>query len=135
MFALALSLAVSSLILEMAIAKRWNWYREVASHNLIINMVGSLLLSYMIGIAFGAAGLIVMTAALVSTAMTIPCYKILNLWCAHEEVILQKKTQIQTTTRDFLRVIWYFMRIVTFPFRAVRWIIAQGNRLSSRFTN
>jgi hypothetical protein len=77
MLSFAIILAFVSFIFEMLIASKFPIWRKLAYSSKLANLALSLLLSYILGIAFGAAGLTVMTAALLSTLMSIPGYNYL----------------------------------------------------------
>ena len=70
-------LAFASFAFEMLIASKFSLWRKLAYKSKLANLTMSILLSYLLGIAFGAAGLITMTAAILSTLMSIPGYTIL----------------------------------------------------------
>jgi hypothetical protein len=70
-------LAFASFAFEMLIASKFPLWRKLAYKSKLANLTMSILLSYLLGIAFGAAGLITMTAAILSTLMSIPGYTIL----------------------------------------------------------
>lgn len=70
-------LAFASFVFEMLIAAKFPFWRKLAHSSKIANLAMSVFLSYILGIAFGAAGLIAMTAAILSTLMSIPGYAML----------------------------------------------------------
>lgn len=78
MLAFVFVLAIASTALELMIASQVPWWRQWSHKSKSFNLINSMFISYILGIAFGAAGLIAMTAGIVSTFMTIPGYSILN---------------------------------------------------------
>ena len=78
MFSFAIMLAVASTIVEMMFAANFPTWRRLAHDYKWINMSISIFLSFVIGVAFGAAGLIAMTAGLISTVLSIPGYAFLH---------------------------------------------------------
>ena len=78
MFAFAIMLAIASTIVEMMFAANFPTWRRLAHEFKWFNMTISILLSFIIGVAFGAGGLIAMTAGLISTVFSIPGYAFLH---------------------------------------------------------
>lgn len=78
MFIMTFMLAIMSAILELMIASQVPIWRQWSHKSKLFNLLNSIFLSYLLGIAFGAQGLIAMTAGVLSTFMTIPGYAILN---------------------------------------------------------
>lgn len=78
MLTMVFLLAIASTALELMIASQFPLWRQWSHKSKLFNLVNSMFLSYLIGLAFGAQGLIAMTAGFVSTFMTIPGYAFLN---------------------------------------------------------
>jgi len=78
MLIMAFMLAIMSAVLELMIAAQIPLWRQWSHRSKLFNLVNSMFISYLIGIAFGAQGLIVMFAGVLSTFMTIPGYALLN---------------------------------------------------------
>lgn len=76
MLTMMLILAGASLIVELMIAHRSKIYRQFVQSGTIQNLIGSFGISYILGWLFGAAGLIVLAAAVLSTVIAIPVYQI-----------------------------------------------------------
>ena len=74
MLSFAIILAFASFIFEMLIASKFPIWRKLAHKSKLANLTLSLVLSYVLGELFGAAGLLVMTAAIISTLLSIPGY-------------------------------------------------------------
>ena len=74
MLSFAIVLAFASFIFEMLIASKFPIWRKLAHKSKLANLTLSLVLSYVLGELFGAAGLLVMTAAIISTLLSIPGY-------------------------------------------------------------
>lgn len=139
MFGFAITLAVASFLVEMMIASKVPLMRQLAKNNLLVNLAISLGLSYFIGIMFGAIGLTAMTAAIISTLMSVPGYAFLE-WTydsekAHAEGgnrIKHKKEQVQVTTKkwtqtlsDFFKIIYGILKVITFPIWIIRSITSK----------
>lgn len=78
MLIMAFMLAIMSAALELMIAAQVPLWRQWSHKSKLFNLLNSMFLSYLIGIAFGAQGLIAMTAGVLSTFLTIPGYALLN---------------------------------------------------------
>ena len=139
MFGFAITLAIASFLVEMMIASKVPLMRQLAKNNLLVNLAISLGLSYLIGIMFGAIGLTAMTAAIISTLMSVPGYAFLE-WAydsekAHAEGgnrIKHKKEQVQVTTdkwtqtlSDFFKIIYGILKVITFPIWIIRSITSK----------
>jgi hypothetical protein len=77
MLTMVFLLAITSTALELMIASKIPAWRRLSAKSPLFNLLNSLLLSYLMGIAFGAAGLIAMSAGVVSTLLSIPGYQFL----------------------------------------------------------
>lgn len=139
MFGFAITLAVASFLVEMMIASKVPLMRQLAKSNLLVNLTISLGLSFIIGTMFGAIGLTAMTAAIISTLMSVPGYAFLE-WAydsekAHAEGgnrIKHKKEQVQVTTKkwtqtlsDFFKIIYGILKVITFPIWIIRSITSK----------
>jgi hypothetical protein len=78
MLTMVILLAIISTALELSIASQVPLWRKWSYQSKLFNLLNSIFLSYIIGFMFGAQGLIVMTAGILSTFMTIPGYALLN---------------------------------------------------------
>jgi hypothetical protein len=78
MLTFVILLALMSTLFEGMIAAKIPLWRKIAYKSKLANLFMSILLSYILGVAFGAGGLIAMTAAILSTIMSIPVYTYLN---------------------------------------------------------
>ena len=146
MFSFAIILAIASTAFELMIAAKVPLWRRLSHKSLLFNLGNSMVLSYLTGIMFGAAGLIAMTAGIFSTLMTIPGYKFLY-WCydspqaqSHGGNMLNHYRQQWTaiklrwgqTLRDFATVIYKTLRIITFPIWFTRDCIAKFQAFKTR---
>jgi hypothetical protein len=122
LLSMMLVLAVASAIFEISIAHKVPFYRKLAGRYLVINLVGSMVLSFVMGLAFGAAGLVVMGAGIISTVLVIPYYKGIAWW---DNGGAETWAQFRQTMTDFGNLIYKLIRFMTFPFRALRWISAK----------
>jgi len=141
MFTLAIMLAMASTIIEISFAAKIPVWRRAAKRNKTINMIISILLSYILGIAFGAGGLIAMSAAMISTVLSIPGYAFLE-W-AYDSPQAQKRggNQIEYYTKrwkqalaDLAQLTYKIIRCITFPIWATRAAILKFNTIKSKLT-
>jgi len=77
MLAMVFLLTVFSAILELMIAAKIPLWRQWSYKSKVFNLLNSLFISYLMGLAFGASGLIAMTSGILSTFLTIPGYTFL----------------------------------------------------------
>lgn len=77
MLTMVVLLAIMSTVLELMIASKVPAWRRLSAKSALFNLLNSLFLSYLMGIAFGATGLIAMTAGVLSTMLSVPGYKFL----------------------------------------------------------
>lgn len=122
-------LAVTSAVLELMIAAKIPAWRQWSHKSKLFNLINSLLLSYLIGIAFGAAGLIAMGAGVISTLLSYPGYKF--LYWMYDSPMAQRhggnlfeytKNKWMTAIKDFFSVIYTILKVITFPIWAARWM-------------
>jgi hypothetical protein len=140
MLIIIIGLAITSAILELMIASQVPLWRQWSHKSKLFNLVNSMFLSYLVGIAFGAQGLIAMSAGLLSTFMTIPGYAFLN-WNydtekaknaggnrykhTREKVKHDIQPKVQQTvaatkevSSDIVKVSGYAFKTIAFPFKA-----------------
>jgi glucan phosphoethanolaminetransferase (alkaline phosphatase superfamily) len=91
-------LSIMSAVLELMIAARIPLWRRLSYKSKLFNLLNSLFVSYLIGLAFGAQGLIAMTAGVFSTFLTIPGYAFLH-WNMDSEKA--RKTPQQNRYQNF----------------------------------
>jgi hypothetical protein len=77
MLIMAFMLAIMSAAFELMIASQVPLWHKWSHKSKLFNLMNSMVLSYIIGIMFGAQGLIVMFAGVMSTFLTIPGYSML----------------------------------------------------------
>ena len=141
MFTLAIMLALASTIIEMSLAAKFPVWRRAAKKNKTINMIISILLSFVLGIMFGAGGLIAMSAGMMSTVFSIPGYAFLE-W-AYDSPQAQKRggNQIEYYNKrwkqalaDLVQLTYKVIRIITVPIWATRNAINKFNTVKAKYT-
>jgi len=129
-------LAIASSIVELMFAARIKWWRQNAYRLKWFNMLISLVLSWILGIMFGAAGLIVMGAAMISTAMSIPGYAFLH-WNYDSpqaeryggNMLSHMREKWVQAFKDLFKVLYTVIRVITFPVWGLRWV---ANKINNR---
>jgi hypothetical protein len=131
-------LAISSTIIELMFAAKITWWRTNAYRFKWFNLIISLVLSWILGFAFGAAGLVVMGAAMISTALSVPGYAFLH-WNYDSEqakkyngnTLSHVRKKWSQAFKDLAKMIYAVIRVLTFPIWSVRWIIQKVNSYKS----
>lgn len=135
MFTFVMMLAVMSTVLELMIAAKIPAWRRLSHKSKLFNLLNSLFLSYIMGIAFGAAGLIAMTAGVISTMLSVPGYALLN-W-AYESpqakqhggnMFVYYKKRWKTAITDLVHLIYKIIKIITFPIWGTRAVMIWFNQ-------
>lgn len=126
-------LALASFLVEMMFAAKVPYWRKNAHRFKWLNMTISLLLSFILGIAFGAVGLITMGAAMLSTIMSIPGYAFLHWNYDTPEAHAQGNDRVKyywnnfhvhwakwrKVLGEFNQLIYAIFRVITFPVRVI----------------
>jgi len=141
LLSMMLILAVTSSVLELMIAAKVPAWRRLSAKNPLFNLLNSLFLSFLVGIAFGASGLIAMGAGVISTVISVPGYKF--LYWNYDSPIAQKhngnmmgyikKKWIQAF-KDLAKVIYSIIRVITFPIWGTRLAIQKYQQFKIRFS-
>jgi len=137
-FSFVIILTLASFLFEMLIAARIPSWRQNAKKYKMFNLIISVFLSFVMGALFGAAGLIVMTAAILSTLLSIPGYAFLY-WCfdspqAHINGGNQYqyyKTKTVTVISDLIKLVYKILRIITFPIWGTRFLMQKYRAIRS----
>lgn len=114
------------------IASKVKWWRQKSYQSKLFNMLNSLFLSFLIGLAFSASGLIAMGAGVISTVLTVPGYKFLH-WNYDSEqaqkhngnMMQHMKSKWLQTIKDFFTLVYKILRIITFPIWGTRWAVTK----------
>lgn len=138
LFSMMIVLAITSTILELMIAAKIPAWRRWSYNSKLFNLINSLALSYLMGIAFGAAGLIAMGAGIISTLLSYPGYKF--LYWMYDSPMAKKhggnmfeytKKKWMTAFKDLFQVIYTVIKVITFPLWVTRWIFQKLAKLNS----
>lgn len=122
-------LAVTSTLLELMIAAKIPAWRRLSAKSPLFNLLNSLFLSFLVGIAFGAAGLIAMGAGVISTVLSVPGYQFLywnydSPMAQHYggNMLKHQKKKWASAISDLFKLIYKIIRIITFPIWGLRWL-------------
>lgn len=134
-----LILAITSTLVELLIASKIKWWRQKSHNNKLFNVLNSLLLSFLIGLAFSASGLIAMGAGVISTLLTIPGYQFLH-WNYDSpmaqkhggNMMLHLKSKWLQTIKDFFTLVYKILRIITFPIWGTRWAVTKLKAIKTK---
>lgn len=134
MLSFVVLLAIMSTALELMIAAKIPIWRRLSHKSKLFNLINSLFLSYIMGMAFGATGLIAMTAGVLSTMLSVPGYSLLH-W-AYESpqaqshggnLFIHYKSKWKVAIADFVNLLYKIIKIITFPIWITR---AISNKIS-----
>lgn len=132
-------LAITSTLLELMIAAKIKWWRVKSYESKLFNMLNSLFLSFLIGLAFSASGLIAMGAGVISTVLSVPGYKFLH-WNYDSEqaqkhngnMMQHLKSKWLQTIKDFFTLVYKILRIITFPIWGTRWAVTKLKAIKTK---
>lgn len=139
LLSMMLLLAIASSIVELMFAAKIPAWRKNAHKKKWFNMTISVLLSFVLGILFGAAGLIALGAAMISTVLSIPGYAF--LYWNYDSPQAQRNGGNLTAHiyrkwiqafKDLAKVIYAIIRFITFPVWGTRLAIQKYNKLKTR---
>ena len=132
-------LAIASTLVEMMFALNIPAWRRAARKYKWFNMTISIFLSFIMGIAFGAAGVIALGAAMISTVLSIPGYEF--LYWNYDSPVAQRyggnmmkhqRSKWGTAIKDFFTLIYKIIRILTFPIWGTRWVVLKWRAYQNR---
>lgn len=134
-----LILAITSTLIELMIAARVKWWRVKSYESKLFNMLNSLFLSFLIGLAFSASGLIAMGAGVVSTVLSVPGYRFLHWNYDSEQAQKHNGNMMQylkskwfQTIKDFFTLVYKILRIITFPIWGTRWAVTKVKAIRTK---
>lgn len=148
MLTFVIILACMSTAFEMVIAAKIPAWRRLAHKSAIFNLIASMLLSYIVGIAFGAQGLIAMTAGVLSTLLSVPGYTFLhwaydserakkhnnNLIEYHSQKVRNGFQRWKQALNDLAALMYKIIKVITFPIWITRAIMLKLNKSTRQTT-
>lgn len=134
-------LAITSCALELMIASKVPAWRRLSAKSPLFNLLNSLFISFIMGIAFGAGGLVAMGSGVISTVLSVPGYKFLY-WNydspqakAHGGSMFKHTvSKWKVVISDFFKIIYKVLRIITAPIWITRTLISKRNAYRARRT-
>lgn len=137
LFSMMIVLAVTSCLLELMIAARVPVWRRWSGASPLFNLVNSLFISFIMGLAFGAAGLVALGAGVISTILSVPGYKFLywnydspgaiavggNRFKHFKENFNVYWAKWSVALKDFFQLIYTIIKVITFPIWFTRLIL------------
>lgn len=127
-------LSVTSCALELMIASKIPAWRRLSAKSPLFNLLNSLVISFVMGMAFGGNGLVAMGAGVISTIMSVPGYQFLR-W-NYDTAIAKAQGGNRTkyywknfhthwarwrvALADFGKLIFTIIKILTFPIWVTR---------------
>lgn len=129
LFSMMIVLAVTSCLLELMIAARVPVWRRWSGASPLFNLINSLFISFIMGIAFGAAGLVALGAGVISTILSVPGYKFLywnydspgaiavggNRFKHFQENFSVYWAKWSVALKDFFQLMYTIIKVITFP--------------------
>lgn len=139
LLSMMLILAVTSTLLELMIAAKIKWWRVKSHDSKLFNMLNSLFLSFLVGLAFSASGLIAMGAGVISTVLSVPGYQFLY-WNYDSpaaqrhggNMMLHLKAKWFQAIKDFFTLVYKILRIITFPIWGTRWAVNKVKAIKAK---
>lgn len=139
LLSMMLILAVTSTLLELMIASKIPAWRRLSAKSPLFNLLNSLVISFIMGIAFGAAGLVAMGAGVISTILSVPGYQFLH-WNYDSPMAKRHGGSMwkytvkrwSGTISDFFHLIYKILRIITAPIWITRAAIMKYNAFKNR---
>ena len=149
LFTMMICLAISATIVEGMFAAKFKYWRVNAHKFKWLNMVISIGISFVLGVMFGAAGLIAMGAAMISTVLSIPMYAFLhwnydsptaaahggNMYLHNKGIFNVQYVKWKQVIIDFTRVIYLTLRAITAPIWMFRSFVIKIKQLVNQFAN
>jgi hypothetical protein len=149
LFTMMIFLAISATIVEGMFASKFKYWRINAHKFKWLNMVISIGISFVLGVMFGAAGLIAMGAAMISTVMSIPMYAFLhwnydspmaaahggNMYLHNKGIFKVQYLKWKQVMIDFTRVIYLTLRAITAPIWICRSAAIKIKELIDKFVS
>jgi glucan phosphoethanolaminetransferase (alkaline phosphatase superfamily) len=130
LFSMMIWLAVASALVELIFAAKVPVWRKNAYRFKWFNMLISIVLSFILGLMFGATGLITLGAAIISTALSVPGYSFLH-WNYDSpqaqrhggDMLKHLRKKWLQAFKDLAKLVYAVIRFITFPIWVTRWFV------------
>lgn len=147
LFSMMIVLAVTSCLLELMIAARVPVWRRWSGSSPLFNLINSLFISFVMGLAFGAAGLVALGAGVISTLLSVPGYKYLywnfdspgaiavggNRFKHFKENFGVYWAKWSVALKDFFQLMYTIIKVLTFPIWFTRLIFIKASPYIAKF--
>lgn len=144
-----LVLAVTSAALELMIASKVPAWRKLSAKYPLFNLLNSLFISFITGMAFGANGLVAMGAGVISTIISVPGYQFLywnydspqakarggNQFAHHKANFKLTYNKWKIALSDLAKLTYNIIRFITFPIWFTRAVFVRINPYIGKFNN
>lgn len=135
LLSMMLILAVTSCALELMIASKVPPWRRLSAKSPLFNLINSLFISFIMGLAFGASGLVALGAGVISTILSVPGYQFLY-WnydspqakASGGNIMKHNRSKWGSAISDLFKLIYKIIRIITFPIWGLRWLNQKLNK-------
>jgi hypothetical protein len=142
-------LAITSCALELMIAAKIPAWRKLSAKSPLFNLINSLAISFIMGLAFGAAGLVAMGAGVISTLLSVPGYQFLHWNYDTPQARARGGNQIayyranfnihfdkwKIALSDLTKLTYNIIKFITMPIWVTRAIFVRINPYIKRFNN
>ena len=122
-------LAITSCALELMIAAKIPAWRKLSAKSPLFNLLNSLAISFLMGMAFGGSGLVAMGAGVISTILSVPGYQFLHWNYDTPQARARGGSQVnyyranfklemakwKIALSDLAKLTYTFVRFITFP--------------------
>lgn len=127
MFMFAVMLAVTSTIVEIVLLLKFKPLLNFLLKHKTLDLIFSFALSYVLGVMFGASGLIAMTAGIFSTLLSLMVYE--------SGILKQENREKVTNTKNtVVKTIKFWYRVASSPVRAIGWCSSKVNTMKEKVT-
>lgn len=123
----AVMLAVTSTIVEIVLLLKFKPLLNFLLKHKTLDLIFSFALSYVLGVMFGASGLIAMTAGIFSTLLSLMVYE--------SGILKQENREKVTNTKNtVVKTIKFWYRVASSPVRAIGWCSSKVNTMKEKVT-
>lgn len=127
MLMFAMMLAVTSTIVEIVLLLKFKPLLNFLLKHKTLDLIFSFALSYVLGVMFGASGLIAMTAGIFSTLLSLMVYE--------SGILKQENREKVTNTKNtVVKTIKFWYRVASSPVRAIGWCSSKVNTMKEKVT-
>ena len=147
LFSMMLVLAVTSCALELMIAAKVPIWRRWSAKYPLFNLLNSLFISFVMGIAFGAGGLVAMGSGVISTLLSVPGYHLLywnydspsararggSQYRYYKANFTTSWSRWRVALSDLGKLTYNFIRFITFPIWFTRAVFVKVNPYIAKF--